>query len=330
MDRSDGRRVPVACVVLLATLGAATARAADPSITCGPGAPAATQITASPHRDGVHIQLVNTTNTTWALITPRGGAAATPGTSTAVLGLAPGRHEVSCIDPEDPTQDPPTSPGYRARIISLVVEESPFFTPSELQCGPRGIRGVIAILDGTGSPLRPGGLVTATLAAAHGLRATDQVRRTGYRAGPVIHMRVLRGGRIIAGSDFGYDRASGTVYPNGTLQCVDDLPVRVLNAGRRTPSAPVRARIDGDAFVITRTRNVARTLRGDLNRTFRITCRLGSHVRIGTGRFRAEEDQTIVLLSDANTASPPTGKCTVTAQGRTLMTFSRFRPARTF
>jgi hypothetical protein len=325
------RAALIGCPVSIAAFGAAIVRGADePSISCGPGAPAAAEITAAPHRDGVHITLVNSTTTTWVLITPRGGSEAKPGTHTVVLQLAPGRHEVACVDPNDPTQDPPGSPGYRARVVSLIVADSPFFTPSDLQCGPKGMRGLIAILDGTGSPLRPAGLVTATLASVRGLRSTDNVRRTGYRSGPAIHMRVFRDGRIIAGADFGYDRTTGTVFSNGTMQCVDDLPVRVLNARRTSPAGTALARIDGDAFVISRTRAMDRALRGQLNRTFRITCRLGSQARTGTGRFRAGEDQAVVLLDTADTSAPATGKCTVLGQGRTLLTFRRFRPSRAF
>lgn len=316
-----------AVIAALSSVAVAAARSPVPpagvaTVTCTTTGTAVGQPNVIPQRDGVHLAVVNATGRVMTFVHSGGGFGVSAKGSTVVLDLPPGLTTVACIDPLDPAQDGPASPGYVARQASFVVANVPFWKPFTPECGAAGLRGVIS--DG-GAPIPGSQLTLQAMLSVRGLKASDVVERAGYPAGPAVHMRTMRDGRVIAVTNFG--RGGSGFYSNGVLQCVDTLPARILVSTRVSPPGAAFALLDGEALTVTPFPAMRRGLRGRLNRSFQLRCALGHRVLVGKGRFLLGASQALVFLSERPAHGPPSGECLLYSGASRVVVFKRFRPA---
>jgi hypothetical protein len=124
------------------------------------------------------------------------GVTAAPGTTEQVVTMAPGRFDVACYDPGDPAQDPPSSPGYLKRVVSLeVVDHDGLWRSDEPECRGGGMVGVAASWAAdAGVPWDR--LLTDLRTQLH-LLPTDELRPAGYPDQAAAALVVVRDGRIV-------------------------------------------------------------------------------------------------------------------------------------
>lgn len=315
--------------VIAVLLGVSVAAALSPppprdvmKVTCTATGTEVGQPNTIPQRDGVQVSVVNATGRAMTFVHSGGGFGVSAKGATAVLDLPPGLTTVVCIDPLDPAQDGPSSPAYLARRASFVVADVPFWKPFTPECGTAGLRGVIT--DG-GAPTPGSQLTLQAMLSVRGLKASDVVERAGYPAGPAVHMRTIRDGRVIAVTNFG--RGGSGFYSNGVLQCVDTLPARILASTRVSPRGAAFAFLDGEALTVTPFPAMRPGLRGRLNQSFRVRCALGRRVLVGTGRFLLGASQALVFLSERSVNGPASGECLLYSGASRLVALKGFRPA---
>lgn len=131
---------------------------------------------------------------------PRGARDIRPGASGWMrFAFAPGRWRIGCFDRSDPRQDPPSSPGYRQRLVAVTVSDPNGWYRSEtLSCTQQGATiadypvGAEGIQDEAELP-------RFSLEAVEYARPGDVVGDAGY----AVHApgnrsyRILRGGDVI-------------------------------------------------------------------------------------------------------------------------------------
>lgn len=151
--------------------------------------------------EGVRVRVVNDADEPMSLVLPmgRGGSAGdlAPGeTRESVETFAPGPVAIACYDPEDPAQDPPSSPGYLKRVASFeVVDPLALWQPTAPEC-PDGNGVGIAGSFGPDAGMPREDLPAAIRERAH-LQPEDEIRSGGYPAQADAPIIVLRDGRVI-------------------------------------------------------------------------------------------------------------------------------------
>jgi hypothetical protein len=115
------------------------------------------------------------------------------------FALAPGQWRIACIDRSDAEQDPPSSPGYRERLVRVTVSDPHgWYRPEALSCKqqvgsiadyPVGAEGIQDVSE----------LPRFSLEAVEYARPGDVVGDAGYAVHPATarSYRVLRGDRVI-------------------------------------------------------------------------------------------------------------------------------------
>ena len=115
------------------------------------------------------------------------------------FAFAPGQWRIACLDHSDPLQDPPSSPGYRERLVSVKVSDpNGWYRPEALSCKQQ----VGSIADypvGAEGIQDESELPGFSLEAVEYARPGDVVGDAGYAVHPASarSYRILRGDRVI-------------------------------------------------------------------------------------------------------------------------------------
>ncbi len=131
----------------------------------------------------------------------RGDQVAEQGRDT-VEPLPPGPVSIACYDPNDPAQDPPSSPGYLERVEHFeVVDEDGLWITDRPECPDGQMAGASASFgEDAGQPREE---LPDMLRTWLKLLPTDEVRSAGYPEQPNAPLVVVRDGRVVAR---GFDR----------------------------------------------------------------------------------------------------------------------------
>ena len=113
------------------------------------------------------------------------------------FAFAPGQWKIACVDRSDPRQDPPSSPGYRARLVTVKVSDpNGWYRPEALSCTqqvgsiadyPVGAEGIHDVAE----------LPRFSLEAVEYARPGDVVGDAGY----AVHPETSRSYRVLRGDD---------------------------------------------------------------------------------------------------------------------------------
>jgi hypothetical protein len=314
----------VAALLVFSGLASAssTGGSADVTVTCTATGTEVSQLSVTPQRDGVHLAVVNRTGREMMFDGGGRGFEVPVEGASAVLDLPPGSQTVTCIDPTDPAQDGPSSPGFLARRATFVVADVSFWKPYMPECGPGGLRVVTA--DGAFPPIPRSQLLLQAMLSVRGLRASDIVERAGYPAGPTVHIRTVRDGRVISVAHFG--QSGSGFYSNGVWQCIDTLATRLVSSTRSSPKGAASALLDGEALTVLRDSAMRPGLRRRLGQPFRVRCELNRRVLVGSGRFLPGASAALVFLTERPSSGRPTRECLVYSGASRLVALRGFRP----
>jgi hypothetical protein len=136
--------------------------------------------------------------------------------------LAPGPVDIACYDPDDPAQDPPSSPGYLQRVARFeIVDEDRVWRPDTLECLDEQRGGASASFGEDAG--RPREELPDMLRDWLKLPPTDEVRPAGYPEQPGAPLVVVRDGRVVA-------RGSTAKLEHGWVvdsveACTSDVPI---------------------------------------------------------------------------------------------------------
>jgi hypothetical protein len=152
---------------------------------------------------GVRLRITNDTDAPLRVVVQGAGAdhggEQQPGATTEVVApLAPNLPvDVACYDPTDPTQDPPTSPGYLRRVTQvLVVDDEGLWQPASPECADEEFAAVAGSY-GPDAGMPRADLPDALRQRAH-LTADDMIRPGGYPEQENPPLVAVRDGRVVA------------------------------------------------------------------------------------------------------------------------------------
>jgi hypothetical protein len=136
--------------------------------------------------------------------------------------LPPGRVGIACYDPEDPAQDPPSSPGYLERVGEFeIVDVDGVWVSDALQClDDQQANASASFAEDAGQPREE---LPDALRTWLKLRPTDEIRSAGYPEQADAPLVVVRDGRVVA-------RGSIAELENGWVvdsvdACTTDVPL---------------------------------------------------------------------------------------------------------
>jgi hypothetical protein len=204
--------VAVAAVLGLAACGSAQDPEASPRQEAEPALPDVARVfckangppvvetpTVRPQRDGVHLELVNETGEDFWI--PRTNTPAPMGTSTRVVDLPPGEHEILCYPVH-----PPADPVERERAQLEVVDEDGIWVSDRLDCREIGNQIIDYAAGARGTTSDP--LEAAREAVEpYGTEPDDVFAPVGYPEAGTTRISLRREGELLAIVDLTDDGA---------------------------------------------------------------------------------------------------------------------------